>query len=79
MTSNPVDQWPAQLWDDINNAAKIEAGKVRIAPKVFPTVTCDDNPTEVIDDVIATCHTGVSIHEYSACRISSQCHPGAFS
>ena len=52
MTSNPVDQWPTQLWDDINNAVKIEAGKVRIAQKVFPTVTCDDNPTEVIDDVI---------------------------
>jgi uncharacterized linocin/CFP29 family protein len=52
MTSNPVDQWTAQLWDDINNAVTIEAGKVRIAQKVFPTVTCDDNPTEVIDDVI---------------------------
>ncbi len=52
MTSNPVDQWSAQIWDDINNAVRIEAGKVRIAQKVFPTVTCDDNPTEVIDDVI---------------------------
>jgi uncharacterized linocin/CFP29 family protein len=52
MTSNPVDQWTTQIWDDINNAVKIEAGKVRIAQKVFPTVTCDNNPTEVADESI---------------------------
>jgi uncharacterized linocin/CFP29 family protein len=46
--------WHQDVWDEINNAIKMEMGKVRIAQKVFSTMTFekDDCPTEVPNDVI---------------------------
>ena len=45
--------WPDSVWKDINDAVVKEVAKVRIAQKVFPTTVFDNDPTEVINDVIA--------------------------
>lgn len=44
--------WDQAVWQEINDAVQKEMAKVRIAQKVFPTITFDVNPTEVPDDVI---------------------------
>jgi hypothetical protein len=49
--SNEVN-WDQAVWKEINDAVKMEMGKVRIAQKVFPTITFDTNPTEIPNDVI---------------------------
>ncbi|MDV6297235.1 encapsulin [Rhodococcus aetherivorans] len=45
--------WEAVVWAEINEAVVKEVAKVRIAQKVFPTIVLADDPTEVINDVIA--------------------------
>ncbi len=52
MSNNLPENWTQDIWDEINKAVKAEAGKVRISQKVFPTVEFDDNPTQIINDVI---------------------------
>lgn len=49
--SNEVN-WDQAVWKEINDAVKMEMGKVRIAQKVFPTMMFDTNPTEIPNDVI---------------------------
>jgi uncharacterized linocin/CFP29 family protein len=49
--SNEVN-WEQSIWQEINDAVKMEMGKVRIAQKVFPTMMFDTNPTEIPNDVI---------------------------
>jgi uncharacterized linocin/CFP29 family protein len=44
--------WPDAIWAEINDAVVKEVAKVRIAQKVFPTTVFDNDPTEVINDVI---------------------------
>lgn len=44
--------WDQAIWKEINDAVKMEMGKVRIAQKVFPTMMFDTNPTEIPNDVI---------------------------
>jgi uncharacterized linocin/CFP29 family protein len=44
--------WDQAVWQEINDAVKMEMGKVRITQKVFPTMTFDTPLTEVINDVI---------------------------
>jgi uncharacterized linocin/CFP29 family protein len=44
--------WPESIWAEINEAVVKEVAKVRIAQKVFPTSLFDNDPTEVINDVI---------------------------
>jgi uncharacterized linocin/CFP29 family protein len=44
--------WPEAVWNEINEAVMKEAAKVRIAQKVFPTMVFDNDPTEVLNDVI---------------------------
>jgi uncharacterized linocin/CFP29 family protein len=44
--------WPDSIWAEINDAVVKEVAKVRIAQKVFPTTVFDNDPTEVINDVI---------------------------
>lgn len=44
--------WPESIWKDINETVVKEVAKVRIAQKVFPTTVFDNDPTEVINDVI---------------------------
>lgn len=44
--------WPDAVWNEINEAVVKEAAKVRIAQKVFPTTVFDNDPTEVLNDVI---------------------------
>jgi uncharacterized linocin/CFP29 family protein len=43
--------WPAQVWQDIDQAVLDEAGRIRIAQKVFPAST-DGNGQYVPDDTI---------------------------
>jgi uncharacterized linocin/CFP29 family protein len=45
--------WPESVWSEINDAVVKEVAKVRIAQKVFPTTLFDNDPTEVLNDVIA--------------------------
>lgn len=45
--------WPDAIWKEINDAVVKEVAKVRIGQKVFPTTVFDNDPTEVINDVIA--------------------------
>lgn len=52
MTSNSFDEWPQTIWDEINKAVKAEVGKIRKAQLVFPTVVFDNDPTQIINDVI---------------------------
>jgi uncharacterized linocin/CFP29 family protein len=50
--SNEVN-WDPAVWQGINEAVMMEVAKVRIAQKVFPTMTYDDViPTEVQNDAI---------------------------
>lgn len=44
--------WPEPVWDEINDAVVKEVAKVRIGQKVFPTTVFDNDPTEVLNDVI---------------------------
>jgi len=44
--------WPDSVWTEINETVVKEVAKVRIAQKVFPTTVCDNDPTEVINDII---------------------------
>jgi uncharacterized linocin/CFP29 family protein len=44
--------WPETVWKEINVAVVKEAAKVRFAQKVFPTTVFDNDPTEVLNDVI---------------------------
>jgi uncharacterized linocin/CFP29 family protein len=44
--------WPDQIWKDINDDVLKEVGRVRIAQKVFPTSTFDNQPTQVTNEVI---------------------------
>jgi uncharacterized linocin/CFP29 family protein len=44
--------WDQSIWQAINDAVKMEMGKVRISQRVFPTMMFDMNPTEVPNDVI---------------------------
>ena len=50
-TPNEVT-WPAAVWQEINEGVMKEVGKVRVAQRVFPTTTYDNNPTQVADEVI---------------------------
>jgi uncharacterized linocin/CFP29 family protein len=45
-------EWPAEVWQEIDQAVRTEVGKVRVAQKVLPTRAFDDNPLEVANDVI---------------------------
>jgi uncharacterized linocin/CFP29 family protein len=45
-------EWSEVTWKDINDAALIEVGKVRVAQKVFPTAHLDNDPTQVPDELI---------------------------
>jgi hypothetical protein len=44
--------WPDMIWNEINDAVVKEVAKVRIAQEVFPTTVFDNDPTEVLNDVI---------------------------
>jgi uncharacterized linocin/CFP29 family protein len=44
--------WDPAIWQEINDAVKMEMGKVRIAQIVFPSMTFVIDPTEVPNDVI---------------------------
>jgi uncharacterized linocin/CFP29 family protein len=52
MNNSPEVNWDPSIWQEINDAVKMEMGKVRIAQKVFPSMMFDMNPTEVPNDVI---------------------------
>lgn len=52
MESSHEVNWDQSIWKEINDAVKMEMGKVRIAQKVFPTMMFDMNPTEIPNDVI---------------------------
>ena len=44
--------WSEQIWMDINGDALKEVGKVRVAQKVFPTSTLENDPTQIANEVI---------------------------
>lgn len=46
------ENWPENIWKEINDAVVAEIMKVRTAQKVFPTIVLDNNPTEVPNEVI---------------------------
>ncbi len=49
--SNEVN-WDPSIWQEIDDAVVKEVAKVRVAQKVFPTISVDTNPTEIPNDVI---------------------------
>ncbi|MBW4660243.1 MAG: bacteriocin family protein [Drouetiella hepatica Uher 2000/2452] len=49
--SNEVN-WDQAVWQEINDAVKKEMAKVRKAQMVIPTMSFDNNPTEIQNDVI---------------------------
>jgi hypothetical protein len=53
--------WPDSIWSDINAGVVKEAGKVRVAQKVFAVTTFDNNPPRVSNEVIN--FAGLSIQE----------------
>jgi hypothetical protein len=46
------NEWPAAVWQDINDGVMKEVSKIRIAQKVFPTRVFDTSPAEIRDDVM---------------------------
>jgi len=44
--------WPDSVWKEINEAVVKEVAKVRVTQKVLPTNVLENDPTEVINDVI---------------------------
>lgn len=52
MSNSSEVNWDQTIWDEINNAVKMEMGKVRIAQRVFPAMAFETNPTEIPNDVI---------------------------
>ena len=44
--------WPDSMWKEIHEAVLREVAKVRIAQKIFPTTVFNNDPIEIINDVI---------------------------
>jgi hypothetical protein len=44
--------WLGPVWDEINEGVSKEVNKVRVSKKVFETMTFDDNPPQIADEVI---------------------------
>lgn len=44
--------WPDSVWQEINDGVVKEVNKVRIAQRVFPTTSFENNPTQIPDEVI---------------------------
>lgn len=50
-TPNEIN-WPESVWKEINEGVMKEVIKVRVAQKVFPTMTFDNSPTQIPNEVI---------------------------
>jgi uncharacterized linocin/CFP29 family protein len=44
--------WSAELWADINSAVVKEIAKVRVLQRIIPTRMLENDPTEILNDVI---------------------------